>query len=365
MDKLYDRIILLICCSVFLLATDFSIGALIAIGAAIIFASVAYYFRQPCGDILVYMSYIIFCIFFPECTFMLPLMNYDIICEPYRALCIFGFFNLTRLIFLYKPLTIIYILILTLLAYFLRKRTISLEKSRQECLDIISSMAHLKKQSHDLLERQDYEIKNATLNERNRIAREIHDTVGHLISSALLQIGAILVICKEDNIKEALTTTSETLSQGMDNIRASIHNIHEDSLDLNLKITELLNNFKICETKLTYEIEHDFSMRAKYSLISIVKEALNNVMKHAVDATVVTLSFKELDTHYEITIHDNGTQTTMTNRTAGTYDGGMGISSIRERIESLNGHFHIDRLNGYMLYITLPIDKIDKNRIED
>jgi len=353
MDKLYDRIILLICCSIFLLITDFSTEALIAIGAAILFASVAYYFQQPSGDILVYMGYVIFCIIYPECTFMLPLMNYDIICEPYRALAIFGFFNIVRLVFIYEPLSIVYILILVLLSYFLRKRTIALDKSKQEYLDTKGSLSRLKMQSRDLLERQDYEVKNATLNERNRIAREIHDTVGHLLSSALLQIGAILVVCKDDNIKESLTTTKETLSQGMDNIRASIHNIHEESLDLNLKITELLNNFDFCETRLNYDIEHDFSMRAKYSLISIVKEALNNIMKHS-DAGIVTLNFAEHDGHYEITIHDNGKQTIMTSNRAA--DAGMGISSIRERIESLGGHFHVDRTDGYQLYITLPLN---------
>ena len=361
MDKLYDRIILLICCSIFLLLNNISTNAFIAIGAAILFASVAYYFQQPSGDILVYMGYVIFCIIFPECTFMLPLMNYDIICEPYRALCIFGFFNLVRLIFIYDPLTIVYILILTLLAYFLRKRTIALEKSKQEYLDTMGSLSHLKAQSRDFLERQDYEVKNATLNERNRIAREIHDTVGHLPSSALLQIGAILVICKDDNIKEALTTTKETLSQGMDNIRASIHNIHEESLDLKFKVTELLNNFKFCETKLSYDIEHDFSIRAKYSLISIVKEALNNIMKHSEGASLVTLNFKELEGHYEITIHDNGKQTIMTSGRSSA-DSGMGISSIRERIECLDGHFHVDRTNGYMLFITLPVNNAEEKQ---
>ncbi len=358
MDKLYDRIILLICCSIFLLLVDFGAGALIAIGAVIFFSSLAAYFHQPSADIFVYLGYTIFCIFFPECTFMLPLMSYDIICEPFRALFIFGLFNIFRLLFIYEPLSIIYILILTLLAYFLRKRTVAFEKSKQEYLDTKGTLTaltnRLKAQSRDLLERQDYEIKNATLNERNRIAREIHDTVGHLLSSALLQIGAILVVCKDDDIKEALITTKDTLSKGMDNIRASIHNIHEESLDLNLKISELIQNFDFCEAVLDYDIKHDFSMRAKYSLISIIKESLNNIMKHS-NATLVTLTFKELTDKYEITIHDNGKQLLVTNSNTG-----MGINSIRDRIESLGGYFHVDRTNGYMIYITLPLNEAGK-----
>lgn len=355
MERLYDRIILLICSSIFLLSVAFSSDALISILIIILFTSVITYFNQESVTVISYLVYSVFCLLFPEAIFLFPLMSYELICEPYKAILILGIFNMINVLFAYPPMSLFYIATLVLLSYFLRKRTLKLEESQQEYINMRESLTamtnRLRAQNRDLLEKQDYEIKNAALDERNRIARDIHDTVGHLISSSLLQIGALLAICKDDNIKEALTTVKDTLSTGMDNIRASIHNIHEDSLDLNSKLKELCHNFTFCDTELIYEIEHDFSMRTKYSLISITKEALSNVMKHS-SASLVTLSFKELDREYEIKISDNGKQVYLPD--ASKDNSGMGLNSISERIEALSGHFHIDRSEGFMIYITLP-----------
>lgn len=47
---------------------------------------------------------------------------------------------------------------------------------------------------------QDYEIYLATLKERNRIAREIHDNVGHMLTRSILQLGALSVINKDETV---------------------------------------------------------------------------------------------------------------------------------------------------------------------
>ena len=60
----------------------------------------------------------------------------------------------------------------------------------------IESGAAGKKQ--EPMEKQDYEIYLATLRERNRIAREIHDNVGHMLSRSILQMGALITIHKEE-----------------------------------------------------------------------------------------------------------------------------------------------------------------------
>ena len=52
---------------------------------------------------------------------------------------------------------------------------------------------HLAEKNKDLMEKQEYEVHLATLAER-RIAREIHDNVGHMLSSAILQVGALRAV---------------------------------------------------------------------------------------------------------------------------------------------------------------------------
>lgn len=56
----------------------------------------------------------------------------------------------------------------------------------------------LQEKNKNLMEKQDYEIYLATLRERNRIAREIHDNVGHMLSRSILQMGALVTIHKEE-----------------------------------------------------------------------------------------------------------------------------------------------------------------------
>ena len=58
----------------------------------------------------------------------------------------------------------------------------------------------LKEKNKELLEKQDYEIYTATLRERNRIAREIHDNVGHLLSRTILITGALKAVNKDATV---------------------------------------------------------------------------------------------------------------------------------------------------------------------
>ena len=79
---------------------------------------------------------------------------------------------------------------------------------------------------------QDYEIYLATLKERNRIAREIHDNVGHMLTRSILQLGALSVINKDETVGEAINDLSGTLNTAMTSIRSSVHDLHDDSIAL-------------------------------------------------------------------------------------------------------------------------------------
>lgn len=71
----------------------------------------------------------------------------------------------------------------------------------------------LQEKNKNLMEKQDYEIYLATLRERNRIAREIHDNVGHMLSRSILQMGALITIHKEEPLHGQLAGVGETLNR--------------------------------------------------------------------------------------------------------------------------------------------------------
>jgi signal transduction histidine kinase len=194
------------------------------------------------------------------------------------------------------------------------------------------------------VEKQDDEIRLARLNERNRIAREIHDHVGHRLSSAFLQIGALLT---QSPGQPQLIALRETLNLAMDNIRSSVHNLYESSLDLDDQIEQLAANLTCCRVELNIHMQTDPEPKVKYALVAAIKEAFTNIAKHS-DATLARLTLTEHPAFFQMIVSDNG------GAASADFERGIGLRSISERVEALNGHFLIRTANGFEVFITIP-----------
>ena len=205
------------------------------------------------------------------------------------------------------------------------------------------------------MEKQDYEIHLATLQERNRIAREIHDNVGHMLSRSILQMGALQTIYKEDPLHGQLTAINDTLSQAMNNIRESVHDLHNESLDLQQALREVTDEFKEkYEIAFTYDMSAEIPRNVKYCFLAIVKEALANVVRHS-NATRVTLYFCEHPGFYQMLVEDNGTQIAVDeSRIERETVGGIGLSNMRERVEALGGTISFRIQKGFAIHISVP-----------
>lgn len=205
----------------------------------------------------------------------------------------------------------------------------------------------LKQKNKELMKNQDYEVELATLAERNRIAREIHDNVGHLLTRSILQVSAMLVVHSGNTeLKEPLLAVKDTLSDAMDNVRQSVHNLHEESINLQQQLTRLTDDFTFCPVQLTYD-STPLPKELNYTFIAIVKEALSNIARHS-NATRASVSVLEHPSLYQLRIHDNGTLQTQDS------PDGIGLFNMEERIRALDGNFHIDRTNGFKIFISIP-----------
>lgn len=205
----------------------------------------------------------------------------------------------------------------------------------------------LEEKNKHLLEKQDYEIYNATLKERNRIAREIHDNVGHMLSRAILLVGAIRTISKDENLSSSLGTLSDTLDTAMNNIRTSVHDLHDESVNLKDVTEGLISSFAFCPVSLEYDMGNVVPREVKYCFIAILKEGLANVERHS-NATHVSILVREHPGLYQLMIHDNGTK-------KGTlYGNGIGLTNMKDRVDSLNGSIQITQEDGFRVFITLP-----------
>lgn len=249
------------------------------------------------------------------------------------------------------------IIIACYLRFILEKYNHLLSESRKIRDETIENNILLQSRNKTLLEKQDYEIYNAILKERNRIAREIHDNVGHLLSRSILLTGVLKTVNKDNNCTESLNNLHDSLHKAMESIRESVHNLHDDSVNLKETTEAIVNNFTFCKINMLYDMGIDVPRDIKFSFIAILKESLNNICKHS-NATNVNIILREHPAMYQLIIKDNGT--TAKNIDVHKYiyssnsNSGIGLSNIYSRVNILNGSLQIHTYNGFCIFITIP-----------
>ena len=200
---------------------------------------------------------------------------------------------------------------------------------------------------HDrmLMENQNNMIYMATLKERNRIAREIHDNVGHTLTRSILQLGAIKAINTEPVLKKPLDDLHSSLGDAMTNIRKSVHDLHDESIDLESSIRQLTEGISALDIHVDYDMSNTIPKDIKYSFIAITKEAVSNAVKHSKGDTLDIL-LREHPGFYQLIVKDNGTDIKINNT-------GIGLANITDRVNAMKGTLKISTDKGFKLLITV------------
>lgn len=217
-----------------------------------------------------------------------------------------------------------------------------------------ASMEHdmlMEQMNHQLIEKQNAQIYNATLKERNRIAREIHDNVGHMITRSILQVGAIGVINTDERLKAPISDLKSTLDTAMDSMRKSVHDLYDESVDLRQALAKLKPTDSAFAFSLEYDCEDDVPRDVKYAFIAIAKEAVNNAVKHS-NGDEIRIIVREHPAFYQLEIMDNGTSVDERSLSGETGDG-IGIKNIKERVAAIGGIMRIKADDGFRIFVTL------------
>ncbi len=358
MDSLAGQIIIFIYCILTAFIAYgieiFSVSSVVMVVLSVILSSLSYSLLNKYFTFISSGLYGIISLVFPGFIIMSPLILYNTASfKGWQVLFVFIIF-ITGLLAHYiaaSPLAFCMVLLGIILAFYMQYIQLKLNslvfKFNWNRDDSTEQAILLKSRNQSLLEKQDYEIYNATLKERNRIAREIHDNVGHLLSRSILLTGALKAVNKDESFKESLDNLHETLDQAMTSIRESVHNLHDDSVNLEEAARNIVNNFNFCQAELTYDMGTDVPREIKFSFISILKEGLNNIYKHS-NATKTSILLREHPAMYQLVIKDNGT-------TAGNINNsGIGITNISSRVDMLHGSLQIHTNNGFCIFITIP-----------
>lgn len=357
MRHLIDKALLLALCLSILLNQVYQSEMVIFVLVTIVLSMLVWGIKDPKFSTFALLILLIASVWWQEYAYFVPVLFYDGLMETGKKGLLLNC-SLVLLFFLssaqYSMSLSLYILLLCALASYLALFTLNDKRLYQDYLlleeEKYEHRFNLESQNAELIKQQEITVNLELSNERNRIARDIHDNVGHLLSSALLQTGALKTINQEQRLVEPLNQLQETINEGMSSIRDSVHDLHDESLSLSLACRNILKSFTFCEVEVKGSFTERISKEYKLACIMLIKEALANVMKHS-HADKVVLDFQEHPGFYKLAIKDNGRQ----NRKKNPNEIGIGLVGMQERIEKLGGRLSYQQKDtGFSLLVILP-----------
>ena len=378
MNRLFDKSIVLACCiaAALGLAVDARLVAAFCLG--VIATSLAELAQGERASEAASYAYIIAAVFVPPFVPFAPLALYDIARRVRRehawvALGIGIAFVFALVADLRTDAltarTLLLTAILSVAATLLSLRTAQLEREQQRMRRIRDELQEralaLEARNRDLADRQDYEVELATLDERARIAREIHDNVGHQLTRASLQAEALRVVhADEPGVAADFADVKHTVDEALQLVRTSVHALNDNAVDLSVQLERIVEGARSDggpQIELEVMAEHAPANVAN-CFAAVLREALSNTMRHAC-AQTVAVRCMEHPSFYQLIVTDDGVGGTQTGG-RGVAEG-MGLGSMRERVEALGGTFTAGPragVGGWRVFATVPKQQGDEGR---
>ncbi|MDC6384942.1 sensor histidine kinase [Muricauda sp. SK9] len=200
--------------------------------------------------------------------------------------------------------------------------------------------------------------------ERSRIARDLHDGLGNLLSSLKVNIGSLQINFDDTNSKKIYGSASQMIDEACTEVRKIAHEMMPQSLKklgLRKAIEDLVSKMDaIHGFHAEFHVhgkEKIFDDNTNIMLFRIVQEALNNIVKYA-EAKEVSVQITYSDRWFDLTIEDDGIGF---DPKALKDDKGMGLKSIAFRAEFIGGAFDINSRPGMgtLVTINIPLGKMN------
>ena len=381
MNRLFDKSIVLACCiaAAMGLAVDARLVAAFCLGViATSAAEVARGERARRASEAASYVFIIAAVFAPSFVPFAPLAFYDIARRVRRehawvALNTGVVFVLALVADLragaLATRTLLLTAILSVAATLLSLRTAQLEREQERMRRTRDKLQEralaLEARNRDLADRQDYEVELATLAERARIAREIHDNVGHQLTRASLQTEALRVVhANEPGVAADFADIKHTVDEALQLVRTSVHALNDNATDLSVQLERIAEGARSDngpQIELEVLTEHAPANVAN-CFAAVLREALSNTIRHA-HAQAVTVRCMEHPSFYQLIVTDDGANAIPASSRNAVE--GMGLGSMRERVEALGGTFTAGPragAPGWRVFATIPKQQGDDVR---
>ena len=208
--------------------------------------------------------------------------------------------------------------------------------------------------------RQEYQ---AVLSERNRVARELHDTLEQGLTGISLQLEAVnaTINPSPENARRSLDVARQMLSYTLEETRRSVMDLRSQALvarDLPGALTSLARQMTlgtpIAAEVLVHGQPQPLDASQEHHLLRIGLEALTNALKHANPSRIdIELRFRHGET--DLVVRDDGNGLAVNDQEMS--DGHFGLQGVRERVDKLGGRLRIDSRpgRGTELAVTIPL----------
>lgn len=235
---------------------------------------------------------------------------------------------------------IVFVLVFTRVAASEREARTELAEANQQLLDHTSQVEEL-----------------AKTKERNRLAREIHDSLGHYLTVVNVQIGAARTVLEQDRPRalDHLSKAQALTQEGLAEVRHSVAALRASPTESRplpealAKLVEQWNTAGLVAKLSVSGAIRPLSPQINLTVYRATQEALTNVAKHAEASGVdVHLNYR-LDGGVHLSVRDDGVG-------SDNSEGGFGLLGVRERVQLLNGLVQVSTSvgRGFTLEVEIP-----------
>lgn len=196
--------------------------------------------------------------------------------------------------------------------------------------------------------------------ERRRVAQELHDGLGSMLSTVKLYFSAIdskIDVMRLES-REQYSKVNQLLDEACEEVRRVAHEMHSGTLKkFGLKtqledLAETINNSKQVKVELvTHKLDGRLDTQLEVNIYRIIQELIGNALKHA-KASKLTIQLNRFEDIIHILVEDNGVGF---KESAAMEKGGLGLSGIQARVKALDGMVNIDSAPGRGTTVSIDI----------
>ncbi len=229
--------------------------------------------------------------------------------------------------------------------------------SQSNTIEEVNRLYHeLQSANEQLREYADMSEQMAKTKERNRLAREIHDTLGHTLTGITAGLDACIttIDISPAQTKEQLRLLTQVSRDGINEVRRSVSELSPDTIErlhLDAAIRKMITDMScVSGAEILFETNEkqlSFDEDEENAIYRIIQESITNALRHG-KASKIRIEMEKVDGEIRLTIRDNGVG-------CKEIKSGFGIKHIQERAEMLHGRVTFDGREGFTVFAIIPI----------